>query len=106
MKKLLICLSVLVFLVVVLYGLAYFNAETVNRYLNENDAKAAVLANLKDPDSAQFRNLNGYCGEVNSKNSAGGYSGFERFVAIGSKVYFESQDRLFESTWESACDNN
>ena len=106
MKKLLIGLGVIVALVAVLYVLAYFNVDTVNRFLNERDAKAAVLARLKDPDSAEFRNLNGSCGEVNSKNSMGGYSGFERFVAIGNKVYFESQDRLFESTWRSACGNH
>ena len=47
-------------------------------------AKKAVSANLKDPESAQFRNIRettpGFlCGEVNAKNAMGGYVGFKRF---------------------------
>lgn len=59
-----------------------------------------VAEGLKDPSSAQFRNvrripLGGlargdpwgtpghYCGEVNGKNSFGAYSGFQRFHAFG-----------------------
>lgn len=37
-------------------------------------SKEAILSTLKDPDSVQFQNIKGYCGEVNSKNSYGGYS--------------------------------
>jgi len=47
----------------------------------------AIKRQLKDPESAQFRNImltrqdNGLaCGEVNSKNSLGGYVGFHPFV--------------------------
>jgi hypothetical protein len=40
----------------------------------EKESKEAILSTLKDPDSAQFQNIKGYCGEVNSKNSYGGYS--------------------------------
>ena len=42
---------------------------------------------LKDPDSAKFRGVRFYpksgagCGEVNAKNSMGGYIGFSSFVA-------------------------
>ena len=51
--------------------------------------KLAVTSSLKDPDSAKFRNtrlvayLQGavVCGEVNGKNSYGGYAGFTRFAA-------------------------
>ncbi|RKL15377.1 hypothetical protein BFJ72_g15351 [Fusarium proliferatum] len=51
--------------------------------------KSSVLGVLKDPDSARFRNvrLKAYfdgavvCGEVNAKNSYGGYGGFTKFVA-------------------------
>jgi uncharacterized protein (DUF3084 family) len=49
-------------------------------------AEAEVRAKLKDPDSAQFRNvyvadslLLSLCGEVNAKNAYGGYVGFKRF---------------------------
>jgi len=51
--------------------------------------KEAVKANLKDPNSAEFKNirlvkyLNGHvvCGSVNAKNSFGGYTGFTPFIA-------------------------
>jgi len=51
--------------------------------------KHLVADSLKDPGSAQFRNVRFVkygpgaviCGEVNGKNSYGGYVGFKRFVA-------------------------
>jgi hypothetical protein len=51
--------------------------------------KAAIANKLKDPSSAQFRNvrlvkyLDGevICGEINGKNSYGGYVGYSDFVA-------------------------
>jgi hypothetical protein len=52
-----------------------------------------VGGQLKDPMSAQYRNLHQYsghgdkavyCGEVNSKNSFGGYTGFEMFIVDGN----------------------
>lgn len=50
----------------------------------DDAAKTAVLAKLKDPDSAQFRNIrvagDWVCGEVNAKNSYGAYAGFSGFV--------------------------
>lgn len=50
----------------------------------KEEAKQAVLAILKDPSSAQFRNIRQIspgmiCGEVNGKTSMGGYAGFQRF---------------------------
>lgn len=51
-------------------------------------AQAAIAYQLKDPDSAKFRDLTGYstsagdvilCGEVNGTNSFGGYAGFQPF---------------------------
>ena len=49
-------------------------------------AKEAVKLKLKDPESAQFRNVHVkqgeegvVIGEVNSKNNNGGYSGYEKF---------------------------
>jgi hypothetical protein len=52
--------------------------------------KAIVLEGLKDPGSAQFRNLKRYtrmvCGEVNAKNSYGGYVGFEPFLVSADKA--------------------
>ena len=49
-------------------------------------AKRAVASLLKDPGSAQFKNVapafhgQAVCGEVNGKNAFGGYVGFRPFV--------------------------
>lgn len=58
--------------------------------------KEETTKNLKDPSSAQFRNLYisfdkgettpTLCGEINAKNSYGGYVGFRRFYSIGSQM--------------------
>jgi hypothetical protein len=61
---------------------------------------------LKDVDSAKFRDvfisrtesgLAVVCGEVNSKNSYGAYSGFTRFISSST----ENQ----EGMWEIFCGN-
>ena len=52
------------------------------------EAQAAVKATLRDPGSAQFRDLASFgvghnravCGKVNAKNGFGGYSDFAPFV--------------------------
>lgn len=74
-------------------------------------AREAVTARLKDPDSAKFRNERVVgedrfvCGEVNAKNSAGGYVGFSSYAAFrqddGSYVAFlesEGQTTFKESS--------
>jgi hypothetical protein len=64
-------------------------------------AKDAVLYVLKDPQSAMFRNVHvgtedfkPVRGEVNSKNSYGGYTGFDRFYFDGrdGKVFFKATE--------------
>lgn len=49
-------------------------------------AKTAVADQMKDPSSAQFREVrrvdDAVCGEVNGKNSFGAYSGFQRFFVV------------------------
>ncbi|WP_286434742.1 hypothetical protein ACDW34_09275 [Acinetobacter piscicola] len=76
----------------------------------ENEAKEAVLMSLKDPDSAQFQNVKGYCGEVNSKNSYGGYVGFKRFISIDGSVLLENSEDVDSSTfaliWKAHCTPN
>ena len=66
-------------------------------------AKAAVTKDLKDPDSALFRNLAVYttstgalavCGEFNAKNSYGGYVGYKQFASSASVVFTEA-----DSVW-------
>jgi|TARA_B110000211_G_C13875516_1_gene462738 hypothetical protein len=56
--------------------------EIPEKYLN------SITYNLKDPDSAKFRNVIAdeentvFCGEINAKNSYGAYSGYNKFYAI------------------------
>jgi len=71
----------------------------------------AVLARLKDPDSASFRGQfvgrsGGACGEVNSKNSFGGFKGYQRYMASGGGlVFFEEEvdEDEFEKAWSKLC---
>lgn len=54
-------------------------------------SKKQLLNQLKDPDSAKFRNISVkdktlVCGEVNAKNSYGGYTGFTFFYSHISAV--------------------
>jgi len=55
-------------------------------------ALEVVAYDLKDPESAKYRELYSteerLCGQINSKNSYGGYVGFRRFI----------HDRLTKST--------
>ena len=74
-------------------------------------AKEAVRSNLKDPYSAQFRkiivwNSSTVCGEVNAKNTYGGYVGYTRFIRVaGSIVYFENDpdEKDFLMVWARNC---
>jgi len=58
----------------------------------ETELKGKAAHDLRDPSSAQFRNLrvvdgaNGpyLCGEINAKNNSGGYVGFKPFAAYTS----------------------
>jgi hypothetical protein len=63
-------------------------AATLDAY---TAAKMNLEAALKDPDSAKYRNLFvsrisggglALCGEVNSKNGFGGYTGFKGFTVM------------------------
>ena len=50
-------------------------------------ARVLLLNSLKDPDSVQWRNEKvasdnvTMCGEINAKNSLGGYVGFRQFIS-------------------------
>lgn len=69
-------------------------------------AREFVSSHLKDPSSAQFRNQIGFCGEVNSKNSFGAYTGFKRFIATDKNLVI-MQDNLspheFQAAWNQVC---
>lgn len=71
-----------------------------------------MKAKLKDPDSAQFRNQfigasKAPCGEVNSKNSFGGYGGFRRYVVASKEVVAIEGDNMdqseFAKVWSTVC---
>lgn len=70
------------------------------------DAEIALKNFLKDPESAQIRNQNGMCGEVNSKNSFGSYTGFKRFIASPAIVAIDGENiesSEFQTVWERFC---
>lgn len=51
----------------------------------QTEAKRQLQAEMTDPASAQYRNLETFpgdvvCGEVNTKNLTGGYVGFRSFI--------------------------
>lgn len=60
-----------------------------------SDAKAAVAAILRDPSSAEFRNIKvgtgATCGEVNGKNAYGAYAGFKPFVYTDGVALIEPE---------------
>lgn len=76
--------------------------------------KQAAESKLKDPSSAKFRNVYFHrgadnipmtCGEVNSKNSYGGYGGFQKFVSAGNSelTFLEEQVADFNNVWNRFC---
>ncbi len=78
-------------------------------------AKETVANELRDPESAQFRNISKtkknefgvvtVCGEVNGKNAYGGYVGYQRFVnnPPSDRVYMENAWDTFNNLWRSQC---
>lgn len=87
--------------------------------LNEK-AKEMVRRELKDPNSAEFRDIyqvslpkggTKVCGWVNSKNSFGGYVGFRRFISDGTDGFtsMEGDSPLFghvmpfSELWTAFC---
>jgi hypothetical protein len=74
--------------------------QTSQEEIFKKEVETAILLDLKDPDSAQFRygpydifpELKLACGEVNSKNSFGGYTGFQRFVFDNGSIAFQEGD--------------
>ncbi len=77
----------------------------------------AIKSRLRDPGSADFRNSRFYsggpvpvvCGEVNSKNGFGGYTGFQRFIASGDdpNIAFVASDVAvgdsINAAWDQLC---
>jgi len=102
---------------------AIFLAATAALFLNASHAAASGMSKatkaaaeaLKDPSSAKFRHVvamresAGYCGEVNAKNSYGGYVGYRKFYVIGTTdAYFDNGDTeafsSFPTMWAKYCE--
>ena len=82
--------------------------EAELNYFRELKAQESVKALLKDPSSAEFRNMNGMCGEVNSKNSFGAYTGFVRFIGTPDLTIIEGENpqvdqATFNEVWKKMC---
>lgn len=92
-------------------------AETGDAIIEQ--AKTTLAQSLKDPDSAKFRDLvlvppSGpgdagiVCGYVNSRNSFGGYVGFQPFYVIGNMSDLRDREVgawlnnhiIFDGVWE------
>ena len=83
----------------------------------ESLAFDAVKSRLKDPASALFKDVAAHetskgaiavCGQVNSKNSFGGYGGFEGFITNGLPNFTLLQsdilpDKRWREMWRKAC---
>lgn len=82
-----------------------------NEYALKRIGEKNILARLKDPDSARFRGqfigVSGIpCGEVNSKNGFGGYTGHKRYMASGGGIALMEGDMdadEFDKAWSKLC---
>ena len=86
----------------------------ISRFLIDK-AKKAVRERLKDPESAKFKDVSTHktpaggllvCGNVNSKNSFGGYVGFRPFMYATSGVVILLEDmekKEFGVAWNGSC---
>jgi len=79
----------------------------------ENAAMSAVREMMKDPESARFsdvlavtnsKQITSICGQVNAKNSYGGYAGAKSFVYYKNKAFLLLEESLpyFKSAWALA----
>lgn len=77
-------------------------------------AMSSIKRKLVDPDTARFRNVRAYpqasgatavCGEVNAKNRAGGYNGYQRFISAGIDKYtwLENEMQDMDNAWATFC---
>lgn len=77
------------------------------------DAKKAVQRLLRDPDSAEFKDVVGhevasgqfiFCGAVNAKNGFGGYQGYRAFITLSSSdAYIDDGKKEFRDMFEYVC---
>lgn len=70
------------------------------------ELKQPLLDMAVDPESARFRNLrissdwtirgSVLCGEMNARNRAGGYEGFQKFAVTGNAFVLLDDEKLIE----------
>ncbi len=91
--------------------------DTGKQYAWNELGKETIKAKLKDGDSAKFKDVFFHthqledgkrmpitCGLVNSKNSFGGYTGYQKFIASGSVLSFlEEEVDDFNKVWSTFC---
>jgi hypothetical protein len=88
-------------------------ADETKQYAWLTSSEETVKGLLKDPDSAEFKDVRFYsgggvpvaCGEVNAQNGFGGYNGFEYFIALGpTTAFLESQvSGGISKVWNKYC---
>jgi hypothetical protein len=79
-------------------------------------AQQQISRVLKDPESAQFRAITiedsptyspDYpgiaCGQVNARNSFGGYTGYKYFIVMGGLPMIEDGGNAFLRLWDKHC---
>lgn len=84
--------------------------------LTKYDAEEQVKKLLRDPDSAEFTNIeihiipeNGNrvaCGYVNARNGFGGMTGLKRFVSGGTTIIEEDSEisvQVVDGAWNKFC---
>ena len=85
-----------------------------NQMMVVDQTKEGVMSLLKDPDSADFKDVGFYsggraaavCGHVNAKNGFGGFIGFQRFIGSGEDIVFLESDMEaseFTKAWNGLC---
>jgi len=101
--------------IVLLAAISSSRADDVAKTADTSDvaeAKKTVLKDFKDPESAQFRNVESrpfgkttvVCGEVNGKNGYGGYVGFKKFAVLkGDEHAAFGGDPIMDSLIELGC---
>lgn len=88
--------------------------KEIERHSLIASAKNALKERLREPDSAEFKNviivtyqdkLNVVCGEVNAKNGFGGMTGFQPFVSLGSAqmTWLPTDSKTFADDWNKYC---
>ena len=92
---------------------AFVHSQALDDVALIEATKQVVAATLKDPGSAQFKNVVVYaggkqrtvCGEVNGKNSYGGYVGFRKFYKYetSENVVIKKGDAIMDKLVDLVC---